>query len=48
MALSRRALRLRQPLDVEGQHRKGDPEPDHDDEETREEDEQAFADHPVT
>ncbi len=40
-----RSFCLRQPLDVEGQHRKGDPKADHDDEHTAEKDEQAFADH---
>ena len=41
----RRSFRLRQPLDVEGKHWKCDPEADHDDEQTGEKDEQAFANH---
>jgi hypothetical protein len=41
--LWRHSFCLRKPLDVERQHRKGDPEADHDDEQTREKDKQAPA-----
>ena len=46
--LWRRSFCLCQPLDVEPKHRKGNPEADHDDEQTREKDEQAPANHVVS
>jgi hypothetical protein len=45
--LSRRSFCLRQPFDVKRKNRKGDPESDHDDEQTCEKDEKAFANHVV-